>query len=426
MHAVLCSTLLSWSAASALADEGPVSTRPFHRLFGQARDTERSRQSLDLTTTVSESYDDLLESPELVAGGGPAHGMSSVLQTAAKYVHHSRTFTLTMDSTGSLRYYPSLQREVARDVGASSTQSVRLGRRANLYFSETMMYEPFRTTTEIVEQTFTFDGVNPTPTVQVNDYTIETRTRIYTYNGVAGFSMAIARATLALGYEARRSEGDPTFNLNSQRAFVRFTQPMTRHASLRLGYGENEARFGGSDGAKAYDHDVDLGLDVDQPISASRKTAIRFGSGSSITTVNGANQLNLSGSAALRHEMGRTWTAQLQYRRGVQMLEGFAAPALTDTVGFQLDGSLTSRLRLTTSASGQLGTVMTAAEGRFARYDGSMMLSLDLSRRSTLVVRYLAQQYEPRSALTAALPLTQRSSGQGIRVGLTFWMDALR
>jgi hypothetical protein len=54
------------------------------------------------------------------------------------------------------------------------------------------------------------------------------------------------------------------------------------------------------------------------------------------------------------------------------------------------------------------------------------MLSFDLSRHASLVARYVAQQYEPHDFLTAALPLSTRSRGQGVRLGLTWWLDALR
>ena len=69
---------------------------------------------------------------------------------------------------------------------------------------------------------------------------------------------------------------------------------------------------------------------------------------------------------------------------------------------------------------------MTTTAGRFVRYDASTTLSLDLSRRVSLTARYLAQQYDPRAALTAALPLSQHTRGQSLRLGVTLWADALR
>ena len=377
-----------------------MSRRPFERLFAKTRVTPRSHQALDLTSTMTEGYDDLLEPQTADAPGRGTPALSSLLQTAVKYARQGRTLSLTMDSTGSVRYYPDFHHEVSPEAAASTTQDIRLGRSSTLSFNEAGSYQPFRWTNHIVEQTFVFAEPDAAPLVQVNDYTFETRQRIFTYNGGARFSTAVARATLALGYEFRRSTGDPALDLDSHRAFFRFTQPVTRHASLRLGYGERRVRFGGADagGRAVKDHDMDVGVDVDQPISASRRTTIRFGSGSSITSVDGSTEFHLSGSASLRHEIGRTWSAQAQYMRGVQMLEGFAAPALTDTVNLVVEGFLAPRLKFSTSTSGQLGTIVTTTAGRFSRYDASTTLSFDVSRHASFMARYVAQQYNPRNA----------------------------
>jgi hypothetical protein len=421
-----CAALAGCSVSSAFAD-GPVSTRPFQRLFGATMTSSRSHQLLDITAMTSEAYDNLVqpEDQNVVSAGGAA--MYSMLQLGAKYGRHGRTLSISFDSVGDFRYYPALGRQVIPDYSLLSTQHIQLGRRTQVSFAENGSYQPFRTTTHILEQTFFYTDTDTPPTVEVNDYAVETRTRLYTYNATAELSTAIARATLAFGYEMRQSTGDPALDLKSERAFVRFTQPVTRHASLRLGYGERRAVLGTpSAGQRVDDHDIDVGMDVDQPISPSRRTTIRFTSGSSITSVDGIRQFHVAGSASLKHEIGRSWIAQLGYTRAVQLLEGFPAPALTDTISVTANGFLTRRVRVSTSTTGQLGTVTTATAGRFLRYDESAMLSIDLTRNASFTARYVAQQYDPRSLGAVALPLSQRSRGQGVRIGMTFWMDALR
>jgi len=421
------------SAAGAAAQETPaapgrppVSRRPFRRLFSSAHETERTHQSLDFTTTMNEGYEDLPQPEDGTMPAGQAQ-MSSMLQSTLRYARQGRRLALRFDSNGNMRYYPAFQHRVTPDASGTATQDLRVGRRSSFTFSESMAWQPFRWTNHITEQTWFYTEPDAAPAVQVNDYAFDTSQRIFSYNGAALFNTMIGRAgTLALGYEFQKSTGDPSLDFNSNRAFFRFSQPIARHASLRLGYGERLAHFGpASAGTLAKDHDIDAGIDVDQPISASRRTKVRFSTGSSITSFQGRNQFFLTGSASLRQEIGRSWTAQLSYTRGVQMLEGFAAPALTDTVSVGAEGFLSPRLRLQTSVEGQVGQVAPLS-ARFNRYDATAALSIDVSRHASLVTRYVAQQFDPRDAAAAFLTPPFRTRGQAVRIGMTFWLDALR
>jgi hypothetical protein len=352
--------------------------------------------------------------------------MSSVLQSAVRYARTGKRLSLRFDSNGNLRYYPDFQHRVTPDASGTASQELRVGRRSSLSLSESTSWQPFRWTNHIVEQTWFYTEPEVAPTVQVNDYTFDTTQRIFMYNGAALFNTAIARGTLALGYEFQRATGDPSLDMDSQRGFFRYTHPIARHASLRLGYGERLATFGpASTGTRAKDQDIDAGVDVDQPISASRRTRVRFSTGSSITSFAGQRQFFLTGSASLRHEIGRTWTANVGYMRGVQMIEGFNAPALTDTVTVGVEGFLSPRMKLQTSVEGQAGQ-LAPVSARFTRYDATAALSIYLTRHASFVTRYVAQQYDPGAAAAALLTLPFRTRGQAVRIGMTFWLDALR
>jgi hypothetical protein len=84
-------------------------------------------------------------------------------------------------------------------------------------------------------------------------------------------------------------------------------------------------------------------------------------------------------------------------------------------------------VKLQTSIDGQMGQLAPGAgAGRFDRYDATASLSVDVNRHASFVTRYIAQQYDPRNAAAALLTLPFRTRGQAVRIGMTFWLDALR
>ena len=110
-------------------------------------------------------------------------------------------------------------------------------------------------------------------------------------------------------------------------------------------------------------HNLNIGVDYRKPLSRSRRTFLRFRTGSVIAeeletgavigeqVETGAGigdpvegrRFEATGSASLVHQIGRTWSAQAQYRREVGYLEGFARPVLSDSANGTLGGLLTRR-----------------------------------------------------------------------------------
>ena len=113
-------------------------------------------------------------------------------------------------------------------------------------------------------------------------------------------------------------------------------------------------------------HNIDIGIDYAKALSVSRRTHFSFTTGSALFYVNQGitnvsdRQLNfaLLGTANLTHEMGRTWTSSIAYRRSLDFHEGFADPFLAQSVSADLRGLLSRRLSFASGAwysSGVIG-----------------------------------------------------------------------
>ena len=256
-------------------------------------------------------------------------------------------------------------------------------------------------------------------------------TRLTAYGSATdiGLSRAISsRSTLSFSYGLRHTMFDrPEFNLTSQSIGVRLTRRLTRYASLRTGYGYRVADSALTKGRPTRDQDLDLGFDYNRSLSFSRRTVVSFSSGSSAVTQEGQTAFRLTGAGTLTHQMGRTWSAQLGLNRGVQLLEGFAQPVLSNVISAGLNGSLGRRTRFTSSAAFTTGDVGLSSGGanNYSNWTTGVGLQVALSRSAALETQYFHYSHRFGDDVLRAPGLTTDLRKQGLRVSVT-WRAPLR
>lgn len=241
--------------------------------------------------------------------------------------------------------------------------------------------------------------------------------------------------TVRYGFRTTSVEEFPDFR--SHRAGALWRRQLTRYFGLRLGY-EFEDSTGrptfaapGTPAANAAIrlHNVDTGLDYRRPLSFSRRTTVGLLTGFAFNTQLGRRFATVTGIGTLEHQLGRSWTATANVRRGMRVLQALGAPTLENTVGAQVNGLITSRLHLLLSADYAAGQFNPAADAP----DTSYRTSSTTARLRFALARFAAVYAEYgyyRSTLGSGVPFpadfdssVNRRSG---RVGLTTSVPIVR
>jgi hypothetical protein len=218
--------------------------------------------------------------------------------------------------------------------------------------------------------------------------------------------------------------GQSELDMVTQSAGARLSRRLTRFASLRTGYTYRTGNTGFAGTSQPLrEHDLDLGVDYSRPVTASGRTTLSFGSGSSLTPQDEGLAYRLTGDAALTRLIGRTWNARVGVNRSVQLLEGFAEPVLANIVNLALGGTLHRRVSLLSWGSMSTGTVgLTAQEGNgYANWSTGGGLSVMLGRRASLEAQYFIAGDEFENGVLLPPGLShERRQRQGLRAGFSW------
>ena len=232
------------------------------------------------------------------------------------------------------------------------------------------------------------------------------------------------------------SESSPLRDYTSQTATAGFqySRPMTRNATLRLGYGVRVSDRRRVTAEPQMMHNIDAGVDYSRALSFSRRTFLSFGSGSAIAvsdklpaTDEGRRvRARLTGNVALTHEIGRTWTADLRYSRGFRTREGFDDLYFTDAVTASVGGLISRRLSL----GGNAIWAQSALDRDSTRNQGTQSASIQATYGITSFLgayaRYVYIRYRVDQGITLDDRIPRQLDRQGIRVGLTTSVPLIR
>jgi hypothetical protein len=130
----------------------------------------------------------------------------------------------------------------------------------------------------------------------------------------------------------------------------------------------------------------------------------------------------LTGNAALKHEIGRSWNAWVGYSRRVLMNETWPDPVVADSLSAGVGGLISRRMQFMSVARGALGKqgLERDAPG-FDTAQASATLSYALTRFMNLglIYSYYQQRFDERAVLSAGVPAS--AERHSVRATVSLW-----
>jgi hypothetical protein len=411
-------------------------------LFGATDTLNVTRPlAIDATLSVSGAYDDDLSegqstSPLVSPVGGEYSDLTPALSLSRKLAHTQ----FTARAATSLRHYPSLHRFVGSSYSAGGDLRTDLSPRTTVQAGVDGTY--------ISE--FAFDTVgrqsglgNVALSSAGLDVTALDRARI-SYGASAGISHKVGLHTqLAFTAGVRDSERPVVNEVASEQSVgSHLSRAVGRDTSISVNYTVRRysERFGGA-ALPAWSNEVGFGFEQRWRHSAERRTVLDLSFGPSllsglptasvpqpatppaqtqVSAVPAAShaQFNAVGSAALSHDMSRSWNLATTFRRGAGSIDGFVSDAAT----FDLRGLVTRRVELIESA----GWFRTALGGgttqnRYSTRYASSRIQLALSRGVAVYGQYLLYDFDFGSGGLLPPDVSPLQHRRGARAGITLW-----
>jgi hypothetical protein len=252
-----------------------------------------------------------------------------------------------------------------------------------------------------------------------------------TYTTDAAMTQAIGRrSTLSMSFNSQRTMfGESQSNLDqmSMIGSASLSHRLSRHLSLRTGYGLRSARYPTSGLETLRVHAIDLGLDYSRALSLTRRTSLSFSSGSVITKLADGMAYVVTGDATLVRMIGRTWNARVAVKRDVHLLDGFTEPVLANTFSTSVGGGLSRRMSMSTSVGVSQGTVgvVNESNNNYWNWTAGAGWRLAVGRRASLDAQYFYYGHRFDEGVVLAPGLAYQQLRQGLRVGMTWLFPVL-
>jgi hypothetical protein len=402
----------------------------YRTVFGGAVANPAETQSIDLSATVSEAYDQNLAA-DLGGVTTSPYQMSGAYTSLVPQIDAAfRGKRVQFSATGSSheRYYRSLDRIIGVTQYAAAGVTLAVDRSTNVLFDQAISYGPAQLYALFgAEAAATLNELVPTSDYQTtseHSRTYATRMSVtHSFDGRSSFSIdGDYRYTAFLG------NATGFFNLPAADVGGKWAYAVSRDLKLRLGYTYRRTQYGPS--IRPIEHDFDFGIDYMRPLSATRRATMGFSVGPTMVTGPLApgtlsetrNHYRMIGDAFVGRQMGRTWHARAAYHRGLAYLAGLAAPVYNDGANVETGGFLNSRLDLLLSTAYALGSMAGQnGAGQFTSYTGDARVRVGLNHDTAAFVEGFFYDYAfDRNLLLPQFP--SHFTRKGVRAGLTLWL----
>lgn len=442
--ALACAGMMLGVADSASAQLART-PRAYRGLFDPDPSTERV-QSLTAFGGLMTGWDsnvlalgrsNIFSTPRHAIYGGS--GYFGAVNGGLAYSRRTKPIGFSANVTSSARYFPRNDSWVSfQSASAGADFSHGLWSHATVRVSPTVSYANH-------DRLDLFDQPDQ-PDIDVafvdqQDYSVFDR-EVLGYTLTTGIQQQLGpRTTVSLAgsarYRDRLSSSGPDYRRLSGNA--QWQYQFVRNAAVYFGYRYQHVDYVGDtvDRAPLDGHSFDGGIRYGRALSISgRKTSLRFGTGTDFAgrepiagdTTGGARlRAHVSGSAALVHEISRSWHAQLTYIRGVRFYENIDHPIMSDVVSAGLSGFLNPRTDFSAVAAYVRGANAGRRSGReLESYTGSLQLRYALLRNLSVYSQYLYYQYLFGEGVIIGRNLPPRFERHSARVGLSASLPILR
>lgn len=327
----------------------------------------------------------------------------------------------TAGTTG--QYYSSSTGEFVRRDYANVGGSAPLGKGLSVRGSAS--YQPYS-----LRSVFPglLDPVLGDPAIVDEDFPAS-RLHYVSYSAGVDYTRRVSRRwSLSAGYDYQiRPAVEAGFGgYQRQTARARLSRDLGRGLAFQAGYSYSQVLYDELGDNIPY-HQIDLGVNYNRAfsLSLSRRTLLSFTTGTALYQVVEPKtfEFQVTGSARLTHEMGRTWNASASYHRGLNFSDTWLQPVFADSAQAGVGGFFGRRTQLRFNANAILGsgTAATGNYGDVQSLNGNGVLSFAVSRHVNTALTYT--YYSQRFADTLLLPggFPQDYDGQSIRVSVSVW-----
>jgi hypothetical protein len=255
------------------------------------------------------------------------------------------------------------------------------------------------------------------------------RTYLNTSSAIA-FSHALNSRLSVIGsytyYNQDTHAGDPVQASRTHNAGAGVSYAIWKTARVRVGYRYTSSSYGTGAPIVYKGLSADAGVDFGKAISLSRRATVQFATGiSGMRDEASRTHYFLTGNIGLNYELGRSWTAALSYRRGVDFDQGLGQPVLLDTASGGVNGDIGRRLQLGIGwgyASGAY--VFNSAGSGYSTTSGNTTLRWAMTRNLGLSTMYAYYRYhfDQQSLPVGRFPYSQRHT---VRITLDAWLPLM-
>ena len=318
------------------------------------------------------------------------------------------------------RYYRATEAVLTPLASGSVGIGAAMGRRARFNASVRSTYYPrFQLSLLPPTTDIPVDEPHPTQDFGISSYDV------VSYQGTAGISYQLTtRSSLAFNYgQGQFRYLGQDYELNTQSVSGRYSQRLTRYATLQLGYGQMEGDY--SRGLNPTEttvrrRTIDAGIDYSRPLSLSRRTRVGFTTGSTALDNGTRTFYTLTGSANLNHQLSRTWNLGVAYSRRVGLIGGFAEPIFSDATSASVGGAVGGGAFASLSAGYTNGKVGLASRGRnYNSVQSSANITVPITRRLAAFGTYFYYRHMFEESVSLPIGLVPRVDRQGVRAGLS-------
>jgi hypothetical protein len=464
----LAIALASVGLAHAQGSQPRPTPPPYPAIFGGSI-RPSDRHALDLSASLAEAYEtNGLVDPDESGLFGPTEFQESGAYTNfasdLTYSYRGGVEVQTRAST-ELRYYPQLGRIVSVSHQGGLDLSVRRGG-TQVRVGQGVTYLPSNLAglfAQPVEQEVGAIEILP----PASDYALYTD-RYTNYLTSATVDQKISRRG-SLSFDANYAYVDyvnpnPLFGLEdmpSYHAGGHYSYQLARNKAINFGYGYGNASY--SAGLRPISqHSVDVGMTYQRRLSGTRMTTFQFSVGS--TTFGGSSlelvplsdatgaiasvdptastapglvpptsdtgrQYGVTGSVQVATQIGRSWTANGSYQRGLSYVDGLRDATFGDSITLAANGFVDRRIDLTASVSYSKGNFPLAEENApsgYSTYSTNIRARLALTGSWAAYLDYLYYFYDFESRVPLPLGVPPGMTRNSIRAGLTLWVPIMR
>jgi hypothetical protein len=435
---VLALVTMLVSVAGASAQGAPGASAP------GAKQKAASHHGLDVTVSSTEGYD-TDPNPEaraaLGVGGQDGAGYSTSLGTTAEYSFRGRRVQIHANESSSIRYFqplnsvlPAYFGNVSHGVAGGLTAG---SRRTTFNINQTAMY----TSSPLYN---IFPLLDAAVVTAAPDYTYAVSdVRAYAYASGATLARQVtSRMSLSGGGDWQRSQirfaggGRLGQDVDMYRVRGQLSERIGRNTTAVAGYYYRVGRLDyGVTSVALGENGVETGLDHTKPLSGTRR--LTFGGRVGVSTIQlpalvadpstKDHRYNaMLARMSIGYEFARRWVAQGTYLKALDYVAGLGEPISSRSATVGLNGGLTRRLDLVTSASYANGrSALNSVSSEFDTYTGDVRLRYALGQALVVYVEELYYFYDFGKSRTILPGIPSSLQRQGVRVGFSLRVPAL-